>query len=98
VTEGDPRVRRRPAAPLVASKRGLPFWGVSVHWVVPAPSADSAPAVLKLSFPENKGFNTEAAALEVFDGRGIQEFLRVDLEAGTSLLPDLLVCGQCGRP
>jgi streptomycin 6-kinase len=67
-------------------KAGQPFSGLWVNWVAPADCADGAPAVLKLSFPEDKEFKTEAEALRLFDGRGIARLLRLDIEAGAMLL------------
>jgi streptomycin 6-kinase len=65
---------------------GPPFPGIWINWVAPATSADGAPVVLKLSFPEDKEFKTEAEALKLFNGRGIAKLLRLDLEAGAMLL------------
>jgi streptomycin 6-kinase len=67
-------------------KAGQPFSGLWVNWVAPADCADGAPAVLKLSFPEDKEFKTEAEALRLFDGHGIVRLFRFDLEAGAMLL------------
>jgi streptomycin 6-kinase len=69
-----------------ALETGPPFPGIWINWVAPATSADGAPVVLKLSFPEDKEFKTEAEALRLFDGRGIARLLRLDLEAGAMLL------------
>jgi streptomycin 6-kinase len=54
--------------------------------VAPANCADGTPIVLKLSFPEDKEFKTEAQALRFFDGRGMARLLRLDIEAGAMLL------------
>ena len=48
--------------------------------------ADGTPVVLKLSFPEDKEFETEAEALRLFDGRGAVRLLELDLESGAMLL------------
>ena len=55
---------------------GPPFPEIWINWVAPASSADGASVVLKLSFPEDKEFKTEAEALRVFNGRGITKLLR----------------------
>ena len=66
---------------------GSPFDGLSVNWVAPAMVRGAeASAVLKLAFPHDKEFVTEAAALETFDGRGAVRLLRLDLERGAMLL------------
>lgn len=75
-------------------KVGHPFPNLSYNWVVPALREDGAPAVLKLSFPGNKGFGLEAAALAAFGGRGICRLLELDLDRGAMLLERL----QPGRP
>lgn len=65
---------------------GPPFAGLSANWVAPATLADGTPAVLKMSFPEDKEFGTEAQALRLFDGRGICRLIRLDRERGAMLL------------
>ena len=65
---------------------GRPFPGVSVSWVAPATLADGAPAVLKLSFPEDRELGTQLEALKLCDGRGIAKLLRFDLKGGAMLL------------
>jgi streptomycin 6-kinase len=50
--------------------------------------------VLKLSFPGDKEFETEAAALAAFGGRGVCRLLRLDLARGAMLLQRL----RPGRP
>ncbi len=66
-----------------------PFADLSVNLVAPAKRADGTPAVLKLSFHEDKEFKTEAKALELFDGRGVARLLGLDLENGAMLLERL---------
>lgn len=73
---------------------GLPFPNLSYNWVVPARREDGARAVLKLSFPGDKEFRTEAAALAAFGGRGICHLLELDPDRGAMLLERL----QPGRP
>ena len=73
---------------------GGPFPNLSYNWVVPALRQDGVPAVLKLSFPGDKEFLTEAAALAAFGGRGICGLLELDLTLGAMLLERL----QPGRP
>ena len=70
-----------------------PFPNLSYNWVAPA-LRDSTPAVLKLSFPGDKEFATEAAALAAFGGRGICRLLELDLDRGAMLLERL----PPGRP
>ena len=66
-----------------------PFPNLSYNWVAPALLEDGAPAVLKLSFPGDKEFETEAAALAAFEGRGVCRLLRLDLSRGAMLLERL---------
>ena len=68
---------------------GHPFPNLSYNWVVPALREDGAPAVLKLSFPGEKEFRTEAAALAGFGGRGVCRLLELDLDRGAMLLERL---------
>ena len=65
-----------------------PFPALSFNWAAPA-VRDAAPAVLKLSFPGDKEFRTEAAALELFDGRGACRLLEISLDRGAMLLERL---------
>jgi len=71
-----------------------PFPNLSYNWMVPALREDGAPAVLKLSFPGDEEFETEAAALAAFGGRGACRLLGLDLDRGAMLLERL----QPGRP
>jgi streptomycin 6-kinase len=66
-----------------------PFPDLFVNYVAPATRANGTPAVLKLSFPEDRGYRTEAAALEVYGGRGCARLLELDLEGGAMLLERL---------
>lgn len=68
---------------------GPPFSNLSYNWVAPAVREDGTPAVLKLSFPGEKEFGTEAAALEAFGGGGICRLLELDLGKGAMLLERL---------
>jgi len=65
---------------------GPPFSGLWVNWVAPANCADGTSAVLKLSFPGDKEFRTEAEALRLFEGRGAARLLQLDLDGGAMLL------------
>ena len=65
---------------------GRPFPGIWANWVAPATISDGTPAVLKLCFPGEKEFQSEAEALRLFDGCGICRLLRLDLERGAMLL------------
>jgi streptomycin 6-kinase len=67
-------------------KVGPPFPGLWINWVAPASCVDGTPAVLKLSFPEDKEFRTEAEALRLFGGRGAARLLRLDLDLGAMLV------------
>lgn len=66
-----------------------PFPNLSYNWVAPALRESGTPAVLKLSFPGEKEFGAEAAALEVFAGGGICRLLELDLDKGAMLLERL---------
>lgn len=68
---------------------GPPFPELSQNYVAHALRADGTAAVLKLSFPENLEFRTEAHALRLFDERGIARLLELDLERGAMLLERL---------
>lgn len=68
---------------------GPPFTSLSYNYAAPAERADGTRAVLKLSFPGEKEFRSEAAALQVFEGRGIAQLLEVDLDTGAMLLERL---------
>ena len=57
---------------------GLPFPDLSQNWLAPALRADATAAVLKLSFPEDPEFATEARALGLLDGHGIARLLELD--------------------
>lgn len=70
-------------------KVGPPFVELSCNYAAPATRADGVAAVLKLSFPEDNEFKTEAEALKVFDGRGICRLLELDLKDGAMLLERL---------
>ena len=73
---------------------GNPLPTLSYSWVVPALREDGTQAVLKLSFPGDQEFATEAAALTAFGGRGICRLLELDLTPGAMLLERL----QPGAP
>ena len=66
------------------------FPDLSANYVAPAVRADGTAAVLKLSFPEDRGFRTEAEALGLFDGRGAVQLLELDLDRGAMLLERLV--------
>ena len=68
---------------------GPPFPELSQNYVAPALRADGTAAVLKLSFPGDPEFGTEAQALRLFDGRGIARLLELDVERGAMLLERL---------
>lgn len=66
-----------------------PFPNLSQNCVAPARRADGTAAVLKLSFPEDAEFGTEAQALRLFDGQGIARLLEFDLKRGAMLIERL---------
>lgn len=69
---------------------GEPFENLSYNFAAPAKRADdSEAAVLKLSFPGEKEFRSEAEALKTFGGRGAVRLLELDLENGAMLLERL---------
>ena len=68
---------------------GAPFPELSQNYVAPAFRADGTAAVLKLSFPEDPEFRTEAQALQLFEEQGIVRLLEFDLERGAMLLERL---------
>lgn len=68
---------------------GPPFPELSRNYVAPALRADGTATVLKLSFPEDLEFGTEARALKFFDGRGIARLLELDPGRGAMLLERL---------
>ncbi len=70
-------------------KTSPPFPDLSYNWVVPAVRESGTPAVLKLSFPGDKEFGTEAEALRLFDGGGICRLLELDFDRGAMLLERL---------
>jgi hypothetical protein len=65
---------------------GPPFSGLWINWVAPADCADGTPVVLKLCFPEDREFRTEAEALRQFGRRGVARLLQLDLHRGAMLL------------
>lgn len=70
-------------------RAGPPFPDLSYNWVVPAVRESGTTAVLKLSFPGDREFGTEAEALRLFDGGGICRLLELDLARGAMLLERL---------
>jgi streptomycin 6-kinase len=67
-------------------KVGPPFPGLWINWVAQADCIDGTPTVLKLSFPGDKEFRTEAEALRLFEGRGVARLLELDLSRGAMLV------------
>jgi streptomycin 6-kinase len=68
---------------------GPPFPQLSFNYAAPALRFDGTAAVLKLSFPEDPGFHTEAEALRLFAGRGAARLLELDKGRGAMLLERL---------
>src|SRR5579864_1089204 len=62
-----------------------PF-ALSYNYVVPAERADGTPVVLKLGFPGDTEFQSEVAALKLFDGRAAVKLLAEDSRNGAILL------------
>lgn len=92
--EGAEWAKRLPAVVADCERRwslevGSPFPELSQNYVAPALHADGTKAVLKLSFPEDLEFRTEAQALRLFDEQGIVRLLELDLEQGAMLLERL---------
>lgn len=89
--EGAAWTRRLPALVAECARRwslrvGPPFPEPSHNWVAPALRADGAAAVLKLSFPVDPEFGSEALALRLFDGHGVAQLLELDRDLGALLL------------
>lgn len=87
-------LRRLPALVTDIERRwslsaGPPFPELTANWVAPATLSGGTPTVLKMSFPWDKEFKTEAEALKLFDGQGIARLLELDLEWGAMLLERL---------
>ena len=92
--EGAEWANRLPAVVADCGRRwslevGPPFPELSQNYVAPARRADGTAAVLKLSFPEDLEFRTEAQALRLFDERGVARLLELELERGAMLLERL---------
>jgi streptomycin 6-kinase len=68
---------------------GPPFPDLSFNYVAPTLRSGGAEAVLKLSLPGDPGFQREAEALRLFDGRGAVRLLELDLGHGAMLLERL---------
>lgn len=65
-----------------------PFQPLSYNWVAPATRRDGGAVVLKVGFPCRE-LRNGAAALRVYDGRGIARLLESDAELGAMLLERL---------
>jgi streptomycin 6-kinase len=68
---------------------GEPFENLSYNFAAPAKRADGEAVVLKLSFPDDREFHSEAEALRRFDGRGAARLLELDRSRGAMLLERL---------
>lgn len=66
-----------------------PFPGLTYNYAASAHGADSTALVLKVCFPDAE-FESEAAALAAFAGRGAVRLVAVDLDRGALLLERLL--------
>jgi streptomycin 6-kinase len=67
-------------------RAGPPFPDLSYNYTAPATLADGTATVLKLSFPDDREFRTEAAALALYDGRGVVRLLGLAPDRGAMLL------------
>lgn len=63
-----------------------PPFTLSYNYVAPAKRSDGTETVLKIGFPQDKEFQTEVAALEVFRGEGIEKLLEVDKKEAVILI------------
>jgi streptomycin 6-kinase len=68
---------------------GPPFPQLSFNYAAPARRIDGTAAVLKLSYPDDPGFQMEADALRLFAGRGAALLLELDKGRGAMLLERL---------
>lgn len=66
----------------------MPFPNLSYNFVAAARQQGSKPVVLKMGVP-NKELESEAASLEIYDGKGAVKLLDQDLERGALLLERL---------
>lgn len=66
-------------------KAGAPF-NLNYNYVAPAELADGSQAVIKIGYPEDREFQSEIAALEVFNGDGICRLLQADKPHAVMLL------------
>lgn len=64
----------------------LPPFALTWNYVAPATRSDGTNVVLKIGFPTDKEFKTEIAALEVFNGEGIEKLLEEDKENSVILI------------
>lgn len=76
-------------------------WNINVHkpfnltwnYVAPATKADGTQVVIKIGFPQDQEFQSEIAALKLFDGGGIEKLLEVDTE-NCAILIEQVTPGQ----
>lgn len=66
-------------------KAQAPF-ELNYNYVAPAILADGTRAVIKIGYPEDREFQSEIAALQTFDGKGICRLLRADKPDAVILL------------
>lgn len=66
--------------------KAQPSFPLSYNYVCPAAALENRPVVLKISFPGNKEFVTEIAALKTFNKEVSVQILREDLLGGAVLL------------
>lgn len=69
-------------------------YSLSYNWVAKAERASGEPAVLKIGFPGDREFFSEAAALRAYDGRGMARLLEFDGPSAAMLIERL----DSGRP
>lgn len=65
---------------------GEPFAALSFNYVTRALRADGTPVALKVGFPDDTEFRTEAEMLRHCDGRGMVRLLEADLDGSVMLL------------
>lgn len=76
------------------SVKVLPPFDLSYNYVAPAKRQDGSDVVFKIGFPEDKEFQTEIAALQIFAGEGCVKILESDPAKSVMLIERL----QPGRP
>ena len=63
---------------------------LTYNYVAPAVRKDGSEVVIKMGFPQEREFQTEIDALEVFGGVGIERLLETDRENGVILIEKVI--------